>query len=57
VTAEQTESIVKWAMAVAESLPEKYQQAAFAELLRHALNSTSGFTVVDTVTPVRTGSQ
>jgi len=28
---------VEWAMEIADSLPERYQEAAFAELLRHAL--------------------
>ena len=35
------ESIIEWAIEMAEGLPEKYQVVAFAELLRHALKSTS----------------
>jgi hypothetical protein len=41
-------SVLQWAMEIADDLPEKYQEAAFAELLRHALNSMPG-AEVDTV--------
>jgi len=40
-------SVVKWAMEVADDLPEKYQQTAFAELLRHALRSASDAVQID----------
>jgi len=35
------ESIIKQAVDIAEELPEKYQVAAFAELVRHALGSAA----------------
>lgn len=35
------ESAIEWAMEIADNLPEKYQVAAFAELLRHALTVES----------------
>jgi hypothetical protein len=35
------EPIIQWAIEIAEGLPEKYQVVAFAELLQHALRSTS----------------
>lgn len=38
---ENAESIIKWAMEIADDLPEEYQVAAFAELLRHGLRSAS----------------
>jgi hypothetical protein len=42
-------SVVQWAIEIADDLPEKYQEAAFAELLRYALNSMPGAAEVDTV--------
>lgn len=41
-------SVVQWAMEIVDDLPEKYQEAAFAELLRYALSSMPG-AEVDTV--------
>jgi len=38
---ENAESIAQWAMEIADGLPEKYQQAAFAELLKCVLNLKS----------------
>jgi len=43
------QSVVQWAIEIADDLPEKYQEAAFAELLRYALNSMPGAAEVDTV--------
>lgn len=42
-------SVVQWAMEIVDDLPEKYQEAAFAELLRYALSSMPGAAEVDTV--------
>jgi hypothetical protein len=42
-------SVVQWAMEIADNLPEQYQEAAFAELLRYALSSMPGAAEVDTV--------
>jgi len=33
---------IDWAVQVAEKVPEKYQQSAFSELLRHALSQMDG---------------
>jgi len=41
------EAALEWAQDLADGLPEKYQQVAFAELLRYAL-STSGTATSDT---------
>jgi len=46
-------SVLQWAMEIADDLPEKYQEAAFAELLRHALSSIQGAAEVDTVADIQ----
>lgn len=46
-------SVLQWAMEIADDLPEKYQEAAFAELLRHALSSIPGAAEVDTVADIQ----
>jgi len=52
---EDVESMANWAMEIAEGLPEKYQQVAFAELLRHVLKSRPNPTENDTEVPSRAG--
>jgi len=47
-------SVLQWAIEIADDLPEKYQEAAFAELLRYALNSMPGAAEVDTVADTQT---